>query len=87
MNAELADEFTEPEQKDVNSLNSSNSSAPALIDDFPEPLNDVSFSGLAGEIVRRIEPHSEADPVALLVQILTAFGNVIGRNAFIMADG
>jgi hypothetical protein len=56
-------------------------------DDFPEPLSDLAFQGLAGEIVRRIAPHTEASDVALLVQFLTAFGNVIGRNAFIMADG
>lgn len=34
-----------------------------------------------------IEPHTEADPVALLLQLLTAFGNIIGRGAYIMADG
>jgi hypothetical protein len=31
--------------------------------------------------VRAIEPHSESDPVALLVQGLVAFGSVIGRGA------
>jgi len=36
---------------------------------------------LVGEIVRTIEPHTEADPVALLIQMLGAFGNVIGRLA------
>lgn len=72
-------------------VNSSNSYVPVrdgvIIDDFPEPLSDVAFEGLAGDIVRRIEPHTEADPVALLTQVLIAFGSVIGRNAFITADG
>jgi 5S rRNA maturation endonuclease (ribonuclease M5) len=58
-----------------------------VVDDFPEPLNAPAFQGLAGDIVRRIEPHTEADPVALLIQILVAFGNVIGRDAFCVADG
>jgi hypothetical protein len=40
-----------------------------------------AFHGLAGDVVRTIEPHSEADPVAILVQLLVAFGNVIGRRA------
>jgi hypothetical protein len=57
------------------------------VDDFPEPLTEVVFYGLAGDIVRRIEPHTEADNIALLIQILIAFGNAIGRNAFITADG
>jgi 5S rRNA maturation endonuclease (ribonuclease M5) len=58
-----------------------------VVDDFPEPLSDVAFHGLAGDIVRRIEPHTEADPVALLIQVLTAFGNVIGREPHAIADG
>jgi hypothetical protein len=45
---------------------------------WPDPPAKEAFHGLAGDIVREIEPHSEADPVAILVQILTAFGNVIG---------
>jgi hypothetical protein len=40
-----------------------------------------AFYGLAGDIVRIIEPSSEADPVALLLQILVAFGNCAGRTA------
>jgi 5S rRNA maturation endonuclease (ribonuclease M5) len=56
-------------------------------DDFPAPLDELAFHGLAGDIVRRIEPHTEADPVALLIQVLIAFANVIGRAAHAMADG
>ena len=58
-----------------------------VVDAFPETLSDVAFYGLPGEIVRRIEPHTEADPVALLIQILVGFGNVIGRSAHAIADG
>src|SRR6185369_15445845 len=32
-------------------------------------IDDAAFHGLAGEVVRTIEPHSEADPVALLLQL------------------
>ena len=48
---------------------------------------DAAFYGLAGEIVRLIEPHSEADPVALLIQILAAFGNCAGRSAHFRVEG
>lgn len=34
-----------------------------------------------------IEPHSEADPAALLIQLLAAVGNIVGRNVFITVDG
>jgi hypothetical protein len=58
-----------------------------LLDDYPAPLGLAAFHGLAGEIVRRIEPHTEADPVALLFQLLAAFGNLIGHDHYIVADG
>jgi len=53
-----------------------------------EPANDApwptlapaALHGLAGEIVRAIEPHTEADNVAVLLQFLTFFGSVIGRS-------
>jgi hypothetical protein len=44
-------------------------------------LADEAVHGPAGEIIRLIEPHSEADPVALLLQLLTGFASVIGRAA------
>lgn len=54
---------------------------------WPEPLAPEAFYGPVGELVRLIEPHTEADPAALLVQSLIYFGNVIGRNSFYVADG
>jgi hypothetical protein len=47
---------------------------------WPTPLSREAFHGLAGEIVRAVEPHSEADPAALVVVTLTAFGNACGRG-------
>lgn len=44
------------------------------------PLGEDAFYGLAGEIVREIEPHTEADPAAILTQLLTAVGNAVGRG-------
>jgi hypothetical protein len=41
-----------------------------------------AFYGLAGDYVRAIEPHSESDPAALLIQFHTAFGVVAGRNKY-----
>jgi len=54
--------------------------------DRPEPPDEAAYHGLAGEIVRTIEPHSEADPAGLLVQLLVAFGNIIGRSAHSIAE-
>jgi len=35
--------------------------------------------------VKRVLPHTEADPVALLIQFLIAYGNVIGRDPHAIA--
>jgi hypothetical protein len=43
-------------------------------------LQSDALHGLAGKIVSTIEPHSEADPAALLAHLMVAFGNVIGRG-------
>jgi|HubBroStandDraft_1064217.scaffolds.fasta_scaffold19408_2 hypothetical protein len=54
---------------------------------WPDPLAAEAFHGLAGEIVGAIAPETEADPPALLVQFLAAFGNVIGNGPHFIADG
>jgi hypothetical protein len=54
---------------------------------WPEPPAAEAFHGLAGEIVRAIEPHSEADPAALLFQTLIAFGSVVGRGPHFLVEG
>jgi hypothetical protein len=43
-------------------------------------LDEAAFHGPAGEFVLRTEPHTEADPVALLVQFLVCFGAAAGRQ-------
>jgi hypothetical protein len=39
-------------------------------------LDEAAYHGIAGDIVRTILPHTEADPVALLLQTLAMAGNV-----------
>jgi hypothetical protein len=53
---------------------------------WPAPLAPEAFYGLPGEIVGAIEPHSEADPAALLIQLLVALGNVIGRGPHFIVE-
>lgn len=55
--------------------------------EWPRPLAEQAFHGIAGEIVRAIEPHTEADPAALLFQLLTGFGNLVDRGPHTIADG
>ena len=65
-------------------------SKPAVVKATPAPhpeISEAAFYGLAGRIVAKIAPHTEADRAALLAQLLVAFGNVIGRSAYFIADG
>jgi hypothetical protein len=49
-------------------------------------LADPALYGLAGEVVRAVEPHSEADPAAVLMQFIAAFGNVIGAGSHCLVE-
>jgi hypothetical protein len=42
-------------------------------------LDEDALHGLAGDIVRAIDPHTEADRVAVLAHVLVMFGSAIGR--------
>jgi hypothetical protein len=53
---------------------------------WPEKPTDQAFHGLVGDIVRTIDPSTEADPVALLVQLLLAFGSIIGRKPHFLVE-
>jgi len=53
----------------------------------PTRMADAAFYGLAGRVVRTIEPHTEADPAGLLLTFLAAFGAAVGRGPHAVADG
>jgi hypothetical protein len=58
----------------------------------PEPapwpeLADEAFYGLAGDFVKAVEKVTEADPVALLAQLHTYFGNAVGRGPHFKVEG
>ena len=46
---------------------------------WPAPVDDAAYYGLAGDIVRTLEPQTEADPAALLIHVLVSVGNLAGR--------
>lgn len=59
---------------------------------LPEPppwpkLQPAALHGLAGDIIRAIEPHTEADHVGLLVQFLCVGGNMFGRLPHYAVEG
>jgi hypothetical protein len=56
--------------------------------DPPWPTIEAeAYHGIVGEIVRAIEPNTEADPIAILIQLLAAAGNAIGRGPYYQVEG
>jgi hypothetical protein len=49
-------------------------------------LSLTALHGLAGDFVRMVSPHSEADPAGLLLQFLCEFGCAIGRSPHFMVE-
>lgn len=48
-----------------------------------DPLPAEALIGIAGDLVKLVEPVTESDPAAILFQFLVAFGNLIGRSAYL----
>lgn len=48
---------------------------------WPEAAGLDAYTGVIGDVVAAIAPHTEADPVAVLAQTLVAAGATIGRGA------
>ena len=53
---------------------------------WPPQIGTAALHGPAGEFVARVEPHTEADPAALLVQLLVAFGAAAGRHSYLTVE-
>lgn len=53
---------------------------------WPNALSEKALIGLAGKVMELIEPQSESDPAALLIQFLTAFGNSVGPKPYFLVE-
>ena len=53
---------------------------------WPASLDEAALHGVVGELVRAIEPHTESDPVAILVQSLIVFGSMLGRCGYYQVE-
>jgi hypothetical protein len=48
-------------------------------------LDEAAYQGLVGRVVRAVEPHTEADPAALVFTFLAAVGAMLDRSAYVLA--
>lgn len=54
---------------------------------WPSPPTIALRHGILGELLDRLSPATEADPVALLTTFLVAFGNAAGRGPHALVSG
>jgi hypothetical protein len=53
---------------------------------LPWDLPEAALHGVAGLAVGTIAPHTEAHPASILLQLLAAFGNLVGRGPHCMVN-
>src|ERR1700677_3613510 len=49
-------------------------------------LSRAAYYGVPGLVIDTIAPHTEADPAAVLLQFLAAFGNILGPGPHCMVE-
>jgi hypothetical protein len=54
---------------------------------WPVAMAEEAFMGLMDRITRDMDPITEADRAAVLLQLLTAFGSIVGRTPYMLLDG
>ena len=50
-------------------------------------MSPEAMHGIVGEFVRMVEPNTEADPAAITIQFLVAFGALVGRGPHYRVEG
>jgi hypothetical protein len=56
------------------------------VHEAPGDLPEAAYHGAVGEVIRCIEPHSEASPAAMLFQELAMLGSVIGPRPHVRIE-
>ena len=68
-------------------ISSEEPDAPILWKGISAPtLSEVALYGIAGEIIRQIEPHTETHPASLLLQLLVGVGNLVGGGPHFITE-
>jgi hypothetical protein len=86
---EALESLLNAEEGSPNELSSHNSQfrTPSSDKSRPKSMAQAARHRVVGEILEIIEPETEADPNALIVQLLVAFGSAVGRNPYFVVDG
>jgi Protein of unknown function (DUF3987) len=49
-------------------------------------MDNAAYHGLVGRVVKAIEPTTESDPNAIMIQFIAFFGNKVGRGAYYLVE-
>jgi hypothetical protein len=49
-------------------------------------LDETAFYGLAGTIIKKLQPQTESHPAGNLLELLLSYGNVLGRSAYFQVE-
>jgi hypothetical protein len=83
MTSEVVSLFNQPEPPQTDPRALPLAPPPA---DWPAPPEQAAYHGLPGAIVTKVAPHTEADPAAILTQLLVCCGALIGRTAYFQVE-
>jgi hypothetical protein len=75
----------EPEASSSMAVTTTTTASATTADVWPT-MDCAAYYGVAGEIANTIDPHTEADRVAILIQLLAGFGNVVGSNPYYQVE-
>lgn len=70
----------------VRSANPNTDESDSIPDSYPK-LDLAAYHGISGEILRTLDPVTEADPASLLLTFLSSFGVAVGRKPFFAVEG
>lgn len=78
----VAHAYQQPDRPEFAATDAGDRQESALTSEPPWPtLAPEALYGLAGDIVRAIDPYTEADPMGTLAHVLAGFGSIIGSGA------
>jgi hypothetical protein len=83
---DICENFTAEIEREMRTDGSSENYSEPLTSYSKPILESDALCGLAGDIVRAIDPFTEGDAVAVLTNSLTAFGNVVGPTPYFLVE-
>jgi hypothetical protein len=50
-------------------------------------MDEAAYHGIAGDFVKSLDPHTEADKPSVLIQFIVGFGSMVGNSPYYLVEG